>query len=187
MESLFADTVSMSDALRVWDLLLTLDARFVPFLCVAVLRQVRGAAWRREGGGWRRECGDRGSPFQCEGALVGGCADVEQPSTPLVRWGTTHHGALRTPSAASMSACGRGWVRVGACVLLCGFVKTAQARGRFLSARDFNEQLMVLMSVKSPGRTVPSTFLEPIRCVLGCKPVSLAIAGGRVWDPAQPA
>ncbi len=40
MESLFADSVSMEDALRVWDILLALDARFVPFLCIASLMQV---------------------------------------------------------------------------------------------------------------------------------------------------
>ena len=40
MESLFADNVTMEDALRVWDILLALDARFVPFLCVASITQV---------------------------------------------------------------------------------------------------------------------------------------------------
>jgi hypothetical protein len=41
LESLFADNLKMHDALRVLDIMLALDARFLPFLCVAVLTKVR--------------------------------------------------------------------------------------------------------------------------------------------------
>ena len=120
MESLFSDSVSMSEALRVWDLLLVLDARFVPFLCVASVCQV------------------------CPEAEVDSWTQLPCRVNPS---------SLALRAGLPCTACVHDWC----CVAL-------QARARFLSAKDFSEQLMVLMSLKTPARG--SSNLDNVMSVL---------------------
>ena len=44
LSTLFADSLDLSDALRVWDIMLCLDSRFPVFLSVSYLAQVRERA-----------------------------------------------------------------------------------------------------------------------------------------------
>ena len=89
MESLFADSVTMDDALRVWDILLALDARFVPFLCVASIMQVRERS---------TNC-----PFHC----CGGCWGGARPENVFVGRmpGRGKPSSARVPGVRFISCC----------------------------------------------------------------------------------
>lgn len=43
MSTLFADSLELVDALRVWDIMLCLDARYPVFLAVSFLQQARSS------------------------------------------------------------------------------------------------------------------------------------------------